>query len=92
MSEELQVCLQQALSIVLLRRVVVSYLVNVFSPHPSTVGASALQQHAAAFLSRVGTAYGDTVLTEFDDPVLQEHVASIALCDTKVRAMCLTVD
>lgn len=48
------------------------------------MGASALQQHAASFLSRVGTTYGDIVLTEFDDPVLQEHVDSIALCDTKV--------
>ena len=51
------------------------------------MSASALQQHAAAFLSRVGTTYGDVVLTDFDDPVLQEHVDSIALCDTKVHHM-----
>ena len=51
------------------------------------MGASTLQQHAASFLSRVGTTYGDTTLKEFDDPVLQEHVDSIALCDAKVHSM-----
>lgn len=68
-------------NIIIIKRILFYFIIS------STVGASTLQQHAAAFLSRVGTTYGDAVLTEFDDPVLQEHVDSIALCDAKVHSV-----
>ena len=47
----------------------------------STLRAKVLKEHAKALLKKKGTTFGDFILTEFEDPVLREHVISISVTD-----------
>ena len=43
-----------------------------------------IKEHVVKYLHKQRIAYGDTSVTEFDDPFLTEHVQSIAVCDTEL--------
>ena len=47
----------------------------------SSLSASVVHEYAVAQLKMQPTAFGEFTLSEFDDPVLKEHVVSIAVCD-----------
>lgn len=47
----------------------------------SATRASVLREQAKALLRRKGTAFGDFIVTEFEDPVLREHVVSLSVSD-----------
>ena len=50
----------------------------------STLRQAILKEHVKAMLMkniRQGLAFGDFVLTEFSDPILQEHVVSVTVSD-----------
>ena len=53
----------------------------------SSLSESVVREYAVAQLRHHPTAFGEFVLTEFDDPVLKEHVVSISVRDipTSVR-------
>ena len=48
-----------------------------------------VREYAVAQLKYHPTAFGEFTLTEFDDPVLKEHVVSISVCDvpTAIQVM-----
>ncbi|XP_064641181.1 pachytene checkpoint protein 2 homolog [Lineus longissimus] len=51
----------------------------------STVRVAVIKTHVVKLLHRQRVAYGNLTLTEFDDPFLTEHVASVAICDTDLN-------
>lgn len=53
----------------------------------SSLSESVVREYAMGQLSQHPTAFGEFVMTEFDDPVLKEHVVSISVRDipTSVR-------
>ena len=55
--------------------------VEVLQHSCSSLSASVVREYAIAQLKTQPTAFGEFTLTEFDDPVLKEHVVSIAVCD-----------
>ena len=55
--------------------------VEVLQQSCSSLSASVVRDYAVAELKRHPTAFGEFTLTEFDDPVLKEHVVSISVCD-----------
>lgn len=44
-----------------------------------------LREQAKALLCKKGTAFGDFILTEFEDPVLREHVVSLSVSDVPIE-------
>ena len=55
--------------------------VEVLQHSCSSLSASVVREYAVAQLKMQPTAFGEFTLTEFDDPVLKEHVVSISVCD-----------
>ena len=55
--------------------------VEVLQHSCSSLSASVVREYAVAQLKMQPTAFGEFTLSEFDDPVLKEHVVSIAVCD-----------
>ena len=55
--------------------------VEVLQHSCSSLSASVVREYAVAQLKRQPTAFGGFTMTEFEDPVLKEHVVSISLCD-----------
>lgn len=47
----------------------------------STLRASVVREHTKSVLRKQGTASGDFIITEFEDPILKEHVISISVSD-----------
>lgn len=47
----------------------------------STLSPSLLRESAVATLERRGSTFGDLTLTQFDDPLLAEHVLYLAVVD-----------
>nr|AHB51067.1 pachytene checkpoint 2-like protein [Nodipecten subnodosus] len=58
------------------------YHIEICQSPSSTAQGNIVKEHVLNLLHRQKVAYGDFVLTEFDDPFLHEHVNSIALCDS----------
>ena len=50
----------------------------------STARADIIKKHVIECIKKHGSVYGDFVLSKFDDPFLEEHVNSIAICDTDI--------
>ena len=63
--------------------------VEVLQQSCSSLSASVVREYAVAQLKYHPTAFGEFTLTEFDDPVLKEHVVSISVCDvpTAIQVM-----
>lgn len=55
--------------------------VEVLQHSCSSLSASVAREYAVAQLKMQPTAFGEFTLSDFDDPVLKEHVVSIAVCD-----------
>ena len=55
--------------------------VEVLQHSCSSLSASVVRDYAVEQLKRQPTAFGEFTLSEFDDPVLKEHVVSISVCD-----------
>ncbi|XP_077862003.1 pachytene checkpoint protein 2 homolog [Saccoglossus kowalevskii] len=53
----------------------------------STLTAAIIKEHVMQLLHQHRTAYGDFILTEFDDPILIKHVKSVAICDTDLSKL-----
>ncbi len=47
----------------------------------STLHPAVVRDHTKALLRKQGTIFGDFIVTEFDDPLLQEHVISVSVSD-----------
>ncbi|XP_013381834.1 pachytene checkpoint protein 2 homolog [Lingula anatina] len=55
--------------------------VDVCQNSSSAVSGVIIKDHVKKLLQRQRVAYHDLVFTEFDDPFLQEHVHTVAVCD-----------
>ena len=55
--------------------------VEVLQHSCSSLSASVVREYALTQLKMQPTTFGEFTLSDFDDPVLKEHVVSIAVCD-----------
>ena len=55
--------------------------VEVLQHSCSSLSAAVVREYAVAQLKMQPTAFGEFTLSEFEDPVLKEHVVSISVCD-----------
>lgn len=55
--------------------------VEVLQHSCSSLSAAVVREYTVAQLKRQPTAFGGFTMTEFEDPVLKEHVVSISVCD-----------
>ena len=55
--------------------------VEVLQHSCSSLSAAVVREYVVAQLKRQPTAFGGFTMTEFEDPVLKEHVVSISVCD-----------
>ncbi|XP_070575837.1 pachytene checkpoint protein 2 homolog [Ptychodera flava] len=51
----------------------------------STLGKQPIKELVISLLKKHRRAYGDFLITEFEDPTLAEHVKSVAICDTELN-------
>lgn len=46
------------------------------------MSSSILKTHVRELLLQKGAVFGDFIMTEFSDPILQEHILSVSITDT----------